>query len=760
RPSVEEFLEDLRGQSFYHNQIIEEATQQFEPTPAHYGNLTASVNDSVWTAFSELRGLVQLYSHQVEAIDYILQGHNVVISTATASGKSAIYQIPILQMLLNDPHSTILLVFPTKALAQDQATILQQLFDHIPLLHNKIVSTLDGDTPKHSDTTNISTQSERQWIRSNASVILTNPDTLHYAMLPNTKGWIGFWERLKLVVIDELHIYQGHFGQHLSHILSRLQRFSSPQFITCSATTSNPQQHMQKLTSCSDIRLIYKDGSPHGSRTMILWDSQKDIHNMEHSVNFNDVANIAVRLLVQNMRTIVFCKYRQTCELIFREINDCIRMQPELHGLQKQVMSYRGGYTAKERRQIEHQLFSGLLRMVVATSALELGIDVGSLDAVVMVGVPPSSASLWQQTGRAGRKQQSTLAIVVANASPFDRQALINPRALFAHTFAPAAIATESSITTAHLHCAAFELPITVNCDEFVQRLGINSTTELTVNPRGLLWDAPWKQWCCALELKPWPSLKTPIRTVQQTEWTVVLAAESNHSNSPMLLLEKLDSWHALFTLYEGGIFLHRGQTYSIDLVDPDNHVAVVSDTDVTWFTRPRDRQDAVPTAVDKSMRLSTKLSFNYGSIDITTTVFGYKRVDARSKRVLEIVGHNSPSITTSTRGIWIDIPLCVVRNISAAGYDIEATIHGAQHALIIIIATVSNPCVAMTDLGTECKSPLAKRSKIPRLVVYEKSPCSNGPTLRALSKAQSIFTKALGNIEKCLCKGGCTNCI
>ncbi|KAJ2609596.1 ATP-dependent 3'-5' DNA helicase [Coemansia sp. RSA 1365] len=262
--------------------------------------------------------------------------------------------------------------------------------------------------------------------------------------------------------------------------------------------------------------------------------------------------------------------------------------------------------------------------MVVATSALELGIDVGSLDAVIMVGVPITSASLWQQTGRAGRKQQSTLAIVVANSNPFDRQAVLNPHALFERKFAPASIATEPSITTAHLHCAAFELPISINCHVFLQNLGINGTAELTANPRGLLWDAPWKQWCCALELKPWPSLKTPIRSVQQTEWSVILAAESSQSNSPMLLLEVLDSWHALFTLYEGGIFLHRGQAYSIDLVDPDNHIAVVSHTEVTWFTRPRDRQDAVPGAVEKAIRLSTKLSFNYGSIDITTTVFGW----------------------------------------------------------------------------------------------------------------------------------------
>ncbi|KAJ2076917.1 ATP-dependent 3'-5' DNA helicase [Coemansia sp. RSA 988] len=750
RPSVEQLLDDIRAQPFYHNQIVDKATRHLKANPARYGNLTATVDSSIWTALSELRGITQLYTHQAEAIEHVLGGHSVVISTATASGKSAIYQIPILQQQLNDPECTALLLFPTKALAQDQAIALQQLFGHIQQLRNRMVSTLDGDTSSQRTKggNNGATQSERQKIRTNASVILTNPDTLHHAMLPNTRGWLGFWKRLKLVVIDELHTYQGQFGQHLSHILSRLQRFCTPQFIACSATTNNPEEHMKKLTHCSDIKLITEDGSPHGTRTMLLWDTLTNIRHKEQPTegSFNDIANIAVRLLAQNMRTIVFCKYRQTCELVFREISDCLRTHPQLRGLQSQVMSYRGGYTATERRHIEQQLFSGTLRMVVATSALELGIDVGSLDAVIMMGVPLNSSSLWQQAGRAGRQQQSALTIVVATTSPFDRQALVNPQELFTRTFSPAVITTESSIVAAHLHCAAFEEPILASCDAFVRHLGIDGTAALAEDARGLLWDASRNQWCCALELKPWPSLKTPIRAMQQTEWSVVLGTKSRAS--PMLLLEELDSWHALFTLYEGGIFLNRGQTYSIDLVDPDLRVALVSHTDVTWYTRQRDRQDAVPTAVDKSVRLSAQLALHYGQIDVTATVFGYRRVDARSKRVLEVVEHKSPSLTISTKGVWIDIPLSVARHISATGHDIEASIHAAQHALLVEVASVTGPCMAAVDLGTECKSPMAQRSKIPRLILYEKSPCSSGPTLRALPNARCILINTLTRIK------------
>ncbi|KAJ1662551.1 ATP-dependent 3'-5' DNA helicase [Coemansia sp. RSA 1646] len=642
-------------------------TSTYETTvpsaPAVYADPTSTIDGRLWTALRQACGIEHLYSHQAQAIDCVLSSRrNVVVSTATASGKSVIYQVPVLQSLLDDPQATALLVFPTKALAQDQLSALRNLAEHIPGLHNVVIDTLDGDQD-NSD--------RRRAIRDTASVILTNPDTLHAAMLPNTSGWRWFWLRLRLVVIDEMHVYQAQFGQHVSHILRRLQRQlgwiqgtrDNARFIACSATTSNPAEHMQALTGLTDIDMVDSDGSPRGTKHMALWDN----HSKCRSAILSS-CSIAVQLLSYGLRTIVFCKYRQTCELVFREISDVLDQSPRLRMLQSQIMSYRAGYTAGERRAIERSIFSGDTRLVVATSALELGIDIGSLDAVVMVGVPLSAASLWQQAGRAGRRTNDSLAIVVATSTAIDRRTVDTPEGLFDRNFAPASISTEPSINAAHLQCAAFEIPFSLDelCDT-----------------DGLCWDSVTQKWICALSYKPWPPEKVPIRSIQQTDWEVV---ETRNSKAPVLL-EELDGYHALFALYEGGILLHRGHSFSIDKVDAELHMALVSKVDVSWYTEQRDYIDVVPLMAMKSRPLSNdplfKLDYLYGELNVTATVFGYKRIDTKSRKVLEYVKHISPPLTIKTRGVWVDIPLAIAHTLASRNHNVEASIHAAQHALI-----------------------------------------------------------------------------
>ncbi|KAJ1767990.1 ATP-dependent 3'-5' DNA helicase [Coemansia sp. RSA 1843] len=687
-------------------------TSTYETTvpsaPAVYADPTSTIDGRLWTALRQACGIEHLYSHQAQAIDCVLSSRrNVVVSTATASGKSVIYQVPVLQSLLDDPQATALLVFPTKALAQDQLSALRNLAEHIPGLHNVVIDTLDGDQD-NSD--------RRRAIRDTASVILTNPDTLHAAMLPNTSGWRWFWLRLRLVVIDEMHVYQAQFGQHVSHILRRLQRQlgwiqgtrDNARFIACSATTSNPAEHMQALTGLTDIDVVDSDGSPRGTKHMALWDN----HSKCRSAILSS-CSIAVQLLSYGLRTIVFCKYRQTCELVFREISDVLDQSPRLRMLQSQIMSYRAGYTAGERRAIERSIFSGDTRLVVATSALELGIDIGSLDAVVMVGVPLSAASLWQQAGRAGRRTNDSLAIVVATSTAIDRRTVDTPEGLFDRNFAPASISTEPSINAAHLQCAAFEIPFSLDelCDT-----------------DGLCWDSVTQKWICALSYKPWPPEKVPIRSIQQTDWEVV---ETRNSKAPVLL-EELDGYHALFALYEGGILLHRGHSFSIDKVDAELHMALVSKVDVSWYTEQRDYIDVVPLMAMKSRPLSNdplfKLDYLYGELNVTATVFGYKRIDTKSRKVLEYVKHISPPLTIKTRGVWVDIPLAIAHTLASRNHNVEASIHAAQHALIAEMSSLVDGCMSQA-LCTECKSPLAKRSKIPRLIIYEKNPVANGPT-------------------------------
>lgn len=712
---ITKLLDELKDSPFYHSQIIDVATKILPSAKPQFKDLD-NVRQEVWEAVSRWKpGFSQLYLHQAQSIQYILDGHDVVTSTATASGKSLIYQLPILQHLLADPEARILILFPTKALAQDQLSTLRELVNSTDQLSgDTLVCTYDGD----------SDSKDRRKIRERARVVLTNPDSLHTAMLPNHTGWRQFWMHLKMVVIDELHVYQGQFGQHLSCILARLQRFCHGlQFVASSATTSNPQEHLQQLIHRTPVKSVAVDGSSHGERHMVLWDRHKS----------NDMPQIASHLLSGGLRTIVFCKTRQQCELTYRDIIDKLDTTPHLRSLKPLVMSYRGGYSASERREIERDMFEGHTRMVVATSALELGIDIGSLDVVVMLGVPYSSASLWQQAGRAGRQRNSSLAMVVATGHATDRMAVNTPEDLFKREFAPAHISFEPSITMSHLQCAAFERPISLAEDsKFLEQLGIKDPSTYMGEP-WLQWDSIHGKFTCALHFKPWPSANVSIRSGQQqqdNEWYVMLGGR---------LLETLSTLRAVFTIYEGGIFLHRGQTYSVDQVDSDSRVALVSLAHVSWYTESRDFKDVRP---QKAIQTSRDLPVaHYGEMEIFARTIGYKRIDSQTKKVVEMVDHLSPAITLTTKGIWIQVSKEIAQELANKDLDVEASIHGAQHLVMWAISRTVG--CTMDELGTECKSPLATRPKVPRLVVYEQQPVRGGPTQRCLSSIKRILELA-----------------
>ncbi|KAJ2743227.1 ATP-dependent 3'-5' DNA helicase [Coemansia sp. BCRC 34301] len=630
--SMGEMVADLQRQPFYRDQILSSTTEA--ASPAQYGSLSGTLVDArVWAGVRAARGISQLYSHQAQAISLILEGHDVVASTSTASGKSVIYQMPVLDLLVRDPQACVLIVCPTKALAQDQLAALRQLLSSIPDLRHLVASAFDGDTPA----------AERRDIYQHSSVILTNPDTLHLAMLPGTERWQRFWACLRIVVIDEMHVYQGTFGQHLSHILSRLVRISSNrvQFIACSATTSNPQDHMQMLVHRSGVQVVSSDGSPHGARHLVVW----DVTAARPPTSFSDIAYVVGHLLQCGKRAIVFCRTRQACELALREIHDFLT--PELRPL---VMGYRGGYTASERRRIEACMFGGKAQVVVSTSALELGIDVGALDAVLMLGVPRSAASLWQQVGRAGRRSQAALAMVIATSN--DRH-LISDH-VFDRQFEPVQIACCSQIAEAHLQCAAFERPIDALGEdrEFVAEMPATHDTLHSA----LVWDKVTQRWACPLSCKPWPASKVSIRVSsnkKDEDWQVLLISAGRATR----LLEEMDAARALYTLYEGGVFLHNGQTYSIDSVDTSTLTALVTYTDVSWYTEKRSHTHIIPGPTQMHAQPRAHIHFSYGDVTVEATGVGYRRIDARTKKAVETVDQKSPLMSSKSRGIWIEVP-------------------------------------------------------------------------------------------------------
>ncbi|KAJ1962939.1 ATP-dependent 3'-5' DNA helicase [Dipsacomyces acuminosporus] len=774
---ITELLTIIRDSDFYKGQMVSSATRILPAAEAQYQSIESlAIDAQIWGALKRLRNIDRLYSHQAQSIEAAIEGQDVMVSTATASGKSVIYQASILQMLIDDPTAKALLVFPTKALAQDQLGALEELVRCIPKLDGIKVSTLDGDTLGGKS-------GERQKIRQSASVILTNPDTLHMVMLPNSSAlWRHFWAKLQIVVIDELHVYQGQFGQNVAHIFARLQRMCkwarseyslSPkpvQFIACSATTSNPIEHMQHITGKDDICIVDTDGSPHGPMHMVLWDnlaksssngdssngdSTKGNGNQRLPGEFSDVARISSILLRSNIRCIIFCKYRQTCELVFHEIADYLRTSPSLRRFIPMVMSYRAGYTKQERRDIERAMFTGSTRMVIATNALELGIDVGNLDAVLMVGVPPNKTNLWQQAGRAGRRGKESLAMVFATGNILDRHIIKKPDDLFKRTFPMASLTSERSIAIAHLQCAAFELPIDTGDGDsrfITHGLHLDEDGADMAWKDHLVWDPVTQKWLSALRYKPWPAEKVPIRSIRQTDWQVIEVR-----NGGLVLLEEIDSMRALFTLYEGGIFLHRGKTYEIDRVDTESHIGFVRYANVSWYTEKRDFKDVIPQGA--KLPAASDNPMVYGELEIRATVFGYKRYDLRSKQLVEVVEKASPIIKTLSLGIWIDVPITLASKVAQKGYDVEASIHGAQHSLLVCLAEATG-CM-FEDLCTECKSPLAKRTKVPRLVVYEKTAVSNGPTARAVAKSKEILQLARDRISSCQkCEDGCAACV
>ncbi|KAJ2882122.1 ATP-dependent 3'-5' DNA helicase [Coemansia asiatica] len=761
RPTVTQLLETLKSSDVYAGQILDEASTTIPAQPAKYHDAPSSIDPIIWQALS----LERLYSHQAQAIEAAMQGCSVVISTSTASGKSTAYQAPLLQHLLSDPQKTSLLVFPTKALAQDQLQTLSGLLHMVPKLKNIKIGTFDGDT-----TLDISRRHE---IIDTYSVILTNPDSLHMSILPNFQRWQRFLDNLQMVVLDEVHVYHGVFGQHVAMIIARLQRLtrSSVQFIACSATaSSHPADHMQQLTHCKDsLVVVDSDGSAHGTRHLVAWKTQA----MDKQP-FSDTAYVASHLVRNNMRTLLFCKTRNTCELLFMEIQRLMDNSPRLRQFRHRVMSYRGGYAPQERREIEKALFSGITSLVICTSALELGIDVGSLDCVVMHGLPVSAASMWQQIGRAGRLMQDSLAVVMLTDDLVDQQAARFPERVFQRHSERLSIATQDSVTLAHMQCAAFDRPINPDCiqdQRFLECLSNKATSLLD----SLLWDPVAKRHFCKLSYKPWPAQKISIRGSQNNtkdEWNVLLIPS-------LTLLEILDPMHALLSLYEGGIFLHRGLAYSIDKVDPDTRVALVSLARVSWYTRKRDIREVQPLDTLISMKIHKRESSQpicvfYGQLQIITRVFGYHRIAMQSKKIIETIDQKSPDLCTHTRGLWIDLPLSICHQLAQSNHDVESSIHAVQHLLIKCIAHPTTDSFLCTedDLETECKSPLATRSRVPRLVVYEKCPARDhptadnndgGPTRRALEHICEILCTARTAVDTCKCtdaQAGCTECV
>lgn len=692
RKSVAEIIEEIRELDWYFAQIVPGGHRVFDAQPSVYGDLAFSLSQDLVNALYNTKGITRFYSHQTEAMNHLHEGHNVIVSTSTSSGKSLIYQVPMLHELEKDPNSRGMYIFPTKALAQDQRRSMKDLLQYVDGLQDTLVETFDGDTPMEY----------RDMIREEARIIFTNPDMLHITILPRESAWRTYLQNLKFVVVDELHVYNGLFGSHMAYIMRRLRRLCAAvgnrhvKFISCSATVANPEEHMEAIFGVHDVKLVDFDGSPSGRKEFLCWNTPTKDPEDPTSGRGDPVAETArlfCHLIARGVRVIAFCRVRRMCEILLQAVRN------EFHNLErpeigKLVMGYRGGYSPQDRRRIEKEMFEGRLMGIVATNALELGVDIGSLDAVITLGFPYSISNLRQQSGRAGRRNKDSLSVLVADNYPADQHYMMNPDELFTRPNCELQIDLANElILEGHLQCAAFEMPIHPEEDSvyFDKQLPDLAATRLIKDESGF--------YHCHERFRPQPSRCVSIRDTEEEHFAVI---DTTHARN--VVLEEVEASRALFTIYEGGIFLHQGQTFLVQELNTDRRFARVVRVHVDWYTKQRDYTDIDPieTEVMRAINESSASSPAFhGSIQIHSVVYGFFKVDKRG-RVLDAVAVDNPPIDIFTKGMWLNVPKRALEILESRHLNIAAAIHAAEHAVLSLLPTfvISSP----GDVRTECK--------------------------------------------------------
>ncbi|MDD5037696.1 MAG: DEAD/DEAH box helicase, partial [Dehalococcoidales bacterium] len=665
------FLSYLISQPTYNGQIVH--IEHIPPRRASCAELDEPLMADLQACLEE-HGISSLYSHQVEAVNEIRKGRNVMVCTSSASGKSLCYNIAVLQAFLTESASCALYLFPTKALAQDQLRALQELF-YPRLLASGDFATFDGDT----------LSGERAAVRKRARIVLTNPDMLHMGILPNHSSWSRLLRHLRYVVIDEAHMYRGVFGSHVAGVLRRLRRLcnlygSNPQFICSSATIANPDEHAERLAGLP-FTVINKDGAPHGEKEFVFWNPPiiDVVKNTRGSAN-SEATNLFTELVSHNIRTLTFARTRRLAELIYTYSRD--KLAKVDSALAKRIKPYRAGYLPKERRQIEQELFSGQLLGVVATVALELGIDIGDLEATVLTGYPGSIASTWQQAGRSGRSRSSSLSFLIGLDNPLDQYFMRHPDFFFQRSVENALVNPDNPyILRAHLLCAAWELPLTGDDENLFGSLFTQERAELE---RQRMLRERGRRWYLSPSIS-YPAQSINIRSTSAQNFIVIDVSSGS-------ILETVEASVAFFQIYPGAIYLHQGEAFLITNLDLASHTAYATPTTASYYTLTKEITDLhiIRQIRHKSYGQGTLF---LGEVEVTTTVVGFKK---KAQFTEEIIGEEPldlPPQRFSTVALWFGLPPETVARLDSQQLDFAGGLHAAEHAIIGIL-----PLFALCD--------------------------------------------------------------
>ncbi|AHY45750.1 Distinct helicase family with a unique C-terminal domain including a metal-binding cysteine cluster [Rubrobacter radiotolerans] len=674
-------------------------------------------------------GVLRMYTHQREAHRLVREGENVVVATATASGKSLCYKVPAFEAALQNVRNRSLFLYPTKALSQDQLGKIRA-YD-LPGVH---AATYDGDTPR----------SLRPELRRRANVLLTNPDMLSLGILPNHEAWSAFFRNLKVVAVDEAHVLRGVFGSHVAAVLRRLRRVanlhgSEPRFVLTSATIANPQDLAESLVG-EPFSLVDRDGASSGPRRVVfrnppLLDKEKG----ERRSLLTEGALVFAALVASGVRTIAFARTRKAAEIIYRHAADRLGVEGA-----RCISPYRAGYTARERRDIESRLFRGELLGVVSTNALELGVDVGTLDAVVCCGYPGSIASIWQQWGRAGRGKEPSLSVYIAGRDALDQFLFENPKRVLGRRVEAARVTMENPyILAPHLLAAAHEAPLEAEDEryfgpEFGRVAGELARDGDLVESGGRLVYAGGES----------PAGRISLRSASG-ETVVVADAEGE-------LIGTAEASRAPSELHPGATYLHRGAAFEVADLDLHLKRAVARRVPNQFHTRPRVETDVEIIEEVEERPLANGATLHRGFVRTTDTVTHYKKVRIADDREVGVFPLDLPDVTLTTQAMWLTLP-AIPRGARPSFESFGGALHAAEHAMIGLL-----PLFAMCDRADigGLSTPTHRQTRLPTIFVYDGYPGGVGISERGFEAFRSLARDTLGVITRCPCERGCPACI
>jgi len=732
----------------------------------HIASKAGTYNDYPLDVYPDLmkslqkKGFTKLFSHQAESWEQIQEGKNIIVVTPTASGKTLCYNLPVLDAILKDPSSRAIYLFPTKALSQDQKS---ELDETIGLLSEEVrIFTYDGDTP----------QDARKAIRAQGHIILTNPDMLHTGILPHHTKWIKLFENLKYVVIDELHNYRGIFGSHLANILRRLKRIAkfygaSPQFILCTATIANPLEIAEKMTE-EAVFLISENGAPQAEKFFIFYNPPvvNKFLGIRRSY-VNESCQVSSIFLKNDLQTIVFAQSRLITEVLVTYLKKIFEKNIQQEGL---IRGYRGGYLPLKRREIEKGLREGKIRGVISTNALELGIDIGTLDVAVLAGYPGSISSTWQRAGRAGRKSGKSAAVLVARSSPLDQFIINHPDYFFSKIPEKALINPDNlSILISHVECAAFELPI-ADGEKFGQ---VKIESILNFLEEEKLLHHSKDKWFWTSDA--YPADGVSLRSISSDNFVVVDTTKNAKA------IAEVDFSSALTALHPKAIYICEGDQYYVEDLDFKQRKAYVKRTDVDYYTDAIDytKIKILDVFANKTIK---KGRISHGEVHVATQVVGFKKIKFHTMENVGAGDLSLPQNEMHTTAYWLTIPSHLFHTVPFSSEQKINGLFGLAYCLhhvspLFMMCDLHDVGVSVGDNATGKSLPprdIRQRVAVnieqdffapdvefePNIFIFDNFPGGIGLSPSLFDLNEELLEKALKTIESCPCQEGCPSCV